>query len=263
MAPKKMPLVKKLLLICVPLALAQMAYIFILQDTSPPMSIKEAISQQVSRNKSIPAERKDVVKVQVALSGYRMKHGKYPKQLSVLVPEYLDTVPLDPSTGAPFKYSVKEDRYHLGDVKKTRPEGKDGTPGDSPVEIGDDEQSRLLAYLDKGDETDNFIYDSSNKRDPFRSFDFSPRTVDAGSGTPLEQYSYNELKLAAVLEGMGEPKAVIEDPKGKGHTVSVGTKIGNLGGVVMKIESEKIVILEKNVEFTGETQTRTVEMFIR
>lgn len=260
MASKKMPLAKKLVLIGVPLAFAQAAYIFIFQDKTPPLTIKQAINEQVAKNRDIPADRRDLAKVQVALAGFRMQKGSYPKALSELVPEFLDTVPLDPTTGAAFKYSVADDRYSLGDTILNQPGKKPGSP---PVTTGTDKESQLLAYLDTGDTSDNFIYDPSNKRDPFRSFDFSPQKTGESSDTPLEQYTYNDLKLSAVIEGMGEPRAVIEDPNGKGHTVSVGTKIGNLGGVVMKIDSDKIVILEKSIEFTGETQTRTVEMYIR
>lgn len=260
MASKKMPLAKKLVLIGVPLAFAQAAYIFIFQDKTPPLTIKEAINEQVSKNKDIPADRKDLARVQVALAGFRMQKGSYPKTLSELVPEFLDTVPLDPTTGAAFKYSVADDRYSLGDTVLKTPAKK---PDSSPGTTGTDEESLLLAYLDKGDSGDTFVYDPSNKPDPFRSFDFSPQKTGDSSDTPLEQYTYNDLKLSAVIEGMGEPKAVVEDPKGKGHTVTVGTKIGNLGGVVMKIDSDKIIILEKSIEFTGETQTRTVEMYIR
>lgn len=265
MAPKKVPLAKKLLLIGIPLALAQGAYIFLFQDVNPPVSMKEAINQQISKNKDIPADRKDMVKVQVALSGYRVQHNRYPESLSALVPEYLDTVPLDPTTGAEFKYSVTDDRYALGDIKPDSGSKGRGTarlPGDLESAT-EDEQSQLLAYLESGGSEDSFVYDPAKKRDPFRSFDFSPQKTTSSGDTPLEQFSYNELKLSAVLEGFGEAKAVIEDPKGKGHTVTVGTKVGNLGGTVMKIESDKIIILEKSVEFTGETQTRTVEMYIR
>ena len=265
MAPKKTPLVKKLLLIGVPLILVQVGFIFFFQDSTPPQTIKEAINEQISKNKSISSDRKDMVKVQVALTGYQMKHGDFPKKLSALVPDYLDTVPLDPKTGAEFKYEIKDGRYYLGDQSKASTRtGDTSDPDKKPaLPITDDDSARLLAYLEESNKQIDFVYDHSNKRDPFRSFDFSPRTVSGGDGTPLEQYPYNDLKLAAVLEGFGEPKAVVEDPKGKGHTITVGTKIGNLGGVVMKIESDKIVILEKNVEFTGETQTRTVEMYIR
>jgi type IV pilus assembly protein PilP len=228
--------------------------------------MKDAINQQISQNKDIPTDRKDMIKIQVALSGYRVQNNKYPKTLSDLVPEYLDTVPLDPSTGAEFKYSVHDDRYSLGDVKPNTGNSTGSTGSKSPIKDApatEDEQSKLLAYLETGDQDETFVYDPSEKRDPFRSFDFSPQKVSGSGDTPLEQYSYNELKLSAVLEGFGEPKAVVEDPKGKGHTVSVGTKVGNLGGTVMKIESDKIIILEKSIEFTGETQTRTVELYIR
>ena len=44
----------------------------------------------------------------LALARYRLDHEQFPEELADLVPAYLAEVPLDPSTGAPFRYSVDE-----------------------------------------------------------------------------------------------------------------------------------------------------------
>jgi len=62
---------------------------------------------------------------------------------------------------------------------------------------------------------------------------------------------------------MEQPTAIVENPKGKGYMVRVGNKIGNLGGVIVRIEPDKLVIVETTAEFTGEAKNREVEMFLR
>ena len=264
MAIKKLPPTKKLLMIGLPLIFLQLIFIFLFQSDAP-LTQKEAINLATMKNNALPADRKDMVRIQLALSGFMSNNKHFPKTLDELVPDYLDAVPLDPKTGGPFKYKLEGNRYVLGDFSTTTQVAENGKNGPKlgVQAVAGDESSQLLAYLDQDDPNSAFSYDPTGKKDPFRSFDFSPKVADDNDGTPLEQYSYNELRLVAVLEGFGEPKAVVEDPKGKGHTVNVGTKLGNLGGTVMKIEKDKLVILEKSVEFTGETQTRTVEMYIR
>ncbi|MEX0612052.1 MAG: hypothetical protein WD738_14435 [Pirellulales bacterium] len=42
--------------------------------------------------------------LQLALAMYRLDHGAYPRRLADLVPEYLDTLPLDPYSRQPFQY---------------------------------------------------------------------------------------------------------------------------------------------------------------
>ena len=61
----------------------------------------------------------------------------------------------------------------------------------------------------------------------------------------------------------GEPKAIVENPDGRGYTVEPGMRIGKMGGKIMRIEENRLIILETVVEFTGEKKTRTVEMYLR
>jgi hypothetical protein len=48
--------------------------------------------------------RSELVRVAVALAAYRSEKGEYPDALNRLVPDYLQQVPTDPYTGAPFHY---------------------------------------------------------------------------------------------------------------------------------------------------------------
>lgn len=48
-----------------------------------------------------------LLRVRVAMERYRLQHGKWPPDLSALVPVYLSEVPVDPMDGKPIRYEVK------------------------------------------------------------------------------------------------------------------------------------------------------------
>ena len=53
--------------------------------------------------------------VMLALSAYKYDHGQYPDSLDLLAPAYVDTVPLEACSNAPFAYKLRPDgTYQLG-----------------------------------------------------------------------------------------------------------------------------------------------------
>ena len=46
----------------------------------------------------------EMAKASISLERHYLKHGQYPVRLKDLVPEFRDTVPLDPMSGQPFHY---------------------------------------------------------------------------------------------------------------------------------------------------------------
>jgi Tfp pilus assembly protein PilP len=125
------------------------------------------------------------------------------------------------------------------------------------------EQEKFLQEFEENMKEPEFTYDAKNKKDPFRSFDFAPRKIAPSGNTEVEKYSYAELKLTAIVQGFDQPKAILEDPTGKGHTIGIGSKVGNLGGEVIAVDKNKISILETSIDFQGKQNTRTVEIFLR
>lgn len=121
----------------------------------------------------------------------------------------------------------------------------------------------MVAALPEDAPPPGFVYDSTGKRDPFRPFDFSPKESERDDLTPLERYDIGQLKLTAVLDGFDEPTAVVENAAGRGFTVKRGAKIGPNGGVITEVLKDKLVIVETTTDYTGETKSRTVELFIR
>jgi hypothetical protein len=72
----------------------------------------------------------------LAVERYRQDHGRWPKALSELVPDYLPAVPIDPHDGAPLRfrrfadgvmvYSVDADgEDNGGDLDEASKKGKD------------------------------------------------------------------------------------------------------------------------------------------
>ena len=58
----------------------------------------------------------DLVNLAFALAGYRHDHGRYPKRLSRLCPEYIDQVPADAFSGGKLHYKSDGDGYLLYSV---------------------------------------------------------------------------------------------------------------------------------------------------
>lgn len=90
-------------------------------------------------------------------------------------------------------------------------------------------------------------------RDPFRPFTVDARPKKSGAPkTPLQQYDIGALTLVAIIWDTANPKAMVEDAAGLGYTISIGTPIGRVGGVVKAIESDRVIVEEEFVDFYGE-----------
>ncbi len=68
------------------------------------------------------AEDFEVVKLGFLLAAYRAENGRYPIQLSDLIPKYTAEVPLDRCSGKPLIYKPQENGYVLYSVGEN---GKD------------------------------------------------------------------------------------------------------------------------------------------
>jgi Tfp pilus assembly protein PilP len=118
--------------------------------------------------------------------------------------------------------------------------------------------------LDEGDEERaRFVYDPTGKRDPFRKFDFRAVDPDDANRTEAERYDLGQLKLTGIIQGFEEPIATIENAGGKGMYLKKGDKIGLNKGEITEIKTDRIVIVETVVDFTGQKQSKTVEMRLR
>jgi type IV pilus assembly protein PilP len=98
------------------------------------------------------------------------------------------------------------------------------------------------------------------KRDPFRPFtlDLRPEVPHDAPLTPLQRYELPQLRVAAILLHTLPPRAMLEDNSGMGFIVTPGTPIGRNRGVVKTIESRRIVVEEKTLDYYGNEQVQNV-----
>lgn len=89
------------------------------------------------------------------------------------------------------------------------------------------------------DFTENDFVESDRNRDPFRNFFLQnlPTSTQVQNQRPVEiaDYSIDELKLIAIVQGSDQPRAMFVDPSGKGTVVFKGTflcrpEVIHLGG---------------------------------
>ncbi len=108
-----------------------------------------------------------------------------------------------------------------------------------------------------------FVYDSLGKPDPFRpfiNFNEIERSIPTREPkTPLEKYSLNQFKLVGILLA-GQPFAMVEDPEHISYTVTEGDHLGNLSGVIEKINEKEIIVAEPYLDIYDREQIRKVTL---
>ena len=107
----------------------------------------------------------------------------------------------------------------------------------------------------------DYRYDATNKQNPFRPFILIDEKLDEKEG-PLQRYDIEQLTLRAVVWNIEDPKAMVEDPTGRGHVVKIGTDIGKNKGIITKIDDKALLVRETYVDFTGHETTKDVTLKI-
>lgn len=121
--------------------------------------------------------------------------------------------------------------------------------GNTPDIVGEksvDEYSHLLNVL-KG-----YNYSGKSGRDPFKKWDYEnqdevqkSRLGKSGKKlAPLERWGVDELKLLGVIWGVSRPRAMIQDPSGKVHTLEKNAKLGLNDGYIAVIREGEVVVVE-------------------
>ena len=121
----------------------------------------------------------------------------------------------------------------------------------------------------KADDTDfalvdkEYVYDSTGKRDPFRSFILTAQDDREDSRGPLEQFDLAQLTVVAVVWGVEAPRAVVADPSGRGYIVREGTYMGKNEGRITEIADNALTVKETYVDYFGETTSKDVTIRVR
>lgn len=101
-----------------------------------------------------------------------------------------------------------------------------------------------------------FMYSPVGKRDPFRSYltELAEQSADTGptrKKEETEEFEIDQYRLTGLITGIAQPKAMVEDPAGRGHVLRIGTRLGKNGGRVTRIANFGIVVVEETRDPTG------------
>lgn len=236
---------------------------FVPKALDPRASLEKSV-REMAVSKKLSKDEENLLRLQLAVIDYVGSHREPPDSLTQLVPTYFAEIPTDPKTKEPFKYVRDGRRYYIG-------EQVDEHNGMPAVQVAKNDQATPALPLNEDGFVnpnemvqEDFVYDSTGKRDPFMPFDLSGKSNNGGGLlTPLENYSLGQLRLSAVLMEGKEPTAIVEDSVGKGYTVRPGTKIGNSGGVIVSIEPDRLKILETKMDFTGKEVQSVAELVLQ
>jgi len=111
---------------------------------------------------------------------------------------------------------------------------------------------------------EDFHYDASKRRDPFRSFVLDlKRLEESADRGPLEQFELNQLNVVAVVWDATRPRALIQDPSGASYIVQEGSKVGKNEGQIIRIDDSAVLVKEVYVDYLGERTPKDIELRIR
>ncbi len=112
-------------------------------------------------------------------------------------------------------------------------------------------------------QADAYTYNPAGRRDPFQSLIVTGGKRSLEFLPPLQRREVLELKLVAVVWGSLGTYGLLEMPDGKGYAVRVGTPVGPNHGVVKRITAKDLTVVERYVDFFGETRTRETVLELR
>jgi type IV pilus assembly protein PilP len=109
-----------------------------------------------------------------------------------------------------------------------------------------------------------FTYDPTGLRDPFRSYEWErEKLAEAEVRGPLEEFDVSQLSVVGVVWNVGNARALIQDPSGKGFIVSEGARVGKNDGRIIKIDDSVVIVKETYVDLMGQEATKDIELRIR
>lgn len=126
--------------------------------------------------------------------------------------------------------------------------------------------SSVVSSPEEADPTDEdagdipYAYSPIGKRDPFRNLFEVDDAKEQEELTELQKYELDQLKLVAVVSRIATPYAMVEDPSGKGHTLTRGTLIGKNWGQVAQIRPDCVVVREEYRDYTGRKVTNRTSL---
>ncbi len=109
---------------------------------------------------------------------------------------------------------------------------------------------------------DDFTESDSN-RDPFRTFlsSFATKmTVNLAHKIVFEKFALDELKLAGIVTGELQPRAMFIDPTGQGVAIVRGDHISKVDALVTRVAADRVYV--RIEEDAGQEKPRVIERTI-
>ena len=85
-----------------------------------------------------------------------------------------------------------------------------------------------------------------------------PAARPSADQLPIQAFEVSRFKVAGVIAGLRENRALILDPNGKGYVVQQGMQIGNGNGRITKITTSGIEVVESFRDEQGKSRKRTI-----
>ena len=113
-------------------------------------------------------------------------------------------------------------------------------------------------------------FDFHNRTDPFKPYAPVAATpapvpakggqpaVPAGDQLPIQSFEVSRFKVAGIIAGLKENRALIIDPNGKGYVVQQGMLVGSNNGVISRITASSVEVVERFKDEKGKTRKRTI-----
>lgn len=97
-------------------------------------------------------------------------------------------------------------------------------------------------------QSDEYVYDPTGKRDPFKIFKpsngYRPAAKPIESLEPLQRWELERLQVVGILWDVRTPRAMIKDPNGSVYTVMKNSKVGRNEGFIAAIREGEVVVIE-------------------
>jgi Tfp pilus assembly protein PilP len=109
---------------------------------------------------------------------------------------------------------------------------------------------------DEKQKKEPYIYDPTNKPDPFKSFIMVRKELEKEKEkeeprTYLETLDLSQVKVTAIVLSKSNKWALVQDSKGEGHVIEIGTSLGRKRGKVVKIKENEVVVREYDTDYRG------------
>jgi len=113
------------------------------------------------------------------------------------------------------------------------------------------------------DPSEQFSYDPEGKPDPFKSYVRQLVAIQqADLSSPLQRFDLSQLTVTGIVWSAERPRALIEDPSGKGYVVQTGAAIGKNRGRIVQIGDNRVIVKETYVDSADQATTTEVQMYL-